>query len=194
MHIEQGPLLERAKIPLGIVTAIAAPATLKISIEGAGGHAGGVLMPDRHDAFLAAAEVALAAEVAARATGALDSVATTGVCHVFPGAVNSIPSRTTLEIDVRDTDLARRDSIIKAIDDACTNAAENRQVQVRQEIINSRLTFPDQDEFLKYFTATMLYEEGAEKLGKTVDEMRAAIGKERNIVLSKEMLAVVAQV
>jgi ureidoglycolate amidohydrolase len=137
LHIEQGPLLERAKIPLGIVSAIAAPATLKISVEGAGGHAGGVLMPDRHDAFLAAADIALAAEAAALATGALDSVATTGVCHVFPGAVNSIPSRTTLEIDVRDTDLARRDSIIKAIDDACTNAAENRQVQVRMDIINA---------------------------------------------------------
>jgi N-carbamoyl-L-amino-acid hydrolase len=137
LHIEQGPLLERAKIPLGIVSAIAAPATLKISVEGAGGHAGGVLMPDRHDAFLAAAEVALAVEAAARATGALDSVATTGVCHVFPGAVNSIPSRTTLEIDVRDTDLARRDSIIKTIGDACTNAAESRHVQVCLEIINA---------------------------------------------------------
>ena len=65
--------------------------------------------------------------------------------------------------------------------------------QVEQEVINSRLTFPDQDEFLKYFTATMLYEEGAEKLGKTAAEMRAAIGAERDIVLSKEMLAVVAR-
>jgi ureidoglycolate amidohydrolase len=137
LHIEQGPLLERAKIPLGIVSAIAAPATLKISIPGAGGHAGGVLMPDRHDAFLAGAEIALAAEAAARATGALDSVATTGVCHVFPGAVNSIPSRATLEIDVRDTDLARRDSMIKAIGDACVNAAERRQVQVRLDTINA---------------------------------------------------------
>ena len=137
LHIEQGPLLERSKIPLGIVSAIAAPATLRISLEGVGGHAGAVLMPDRHDAFLAAAEIALAAEAAARATGALDSVATTGVCHVFPGAVNSIPSRTALEIDVRDTDLARRDSIIRAIGDACTNAAENRQVQVRLDVINA---------------------------------------------------------
>ncbi len=47
LHIEQGPLLERAQISLGIVTSIAAPASLRISIEGAGGHAGGVLMPDR---------------------------------------------------------------------------------------------------------------------------------------------------
>ena len=39
LHIEQGPLLERKKIPIGIVTAIAAPAALRVSIEGAGGHA-----------------------------------------------------------------------------------------------------------------------------------------------------------
>ncbi len=47
LHIEQGPLLDSAQIALGIVRSIAAPASLRISIEGAGGHAGGVLMPDR---------------------------------------------------------------------------------------------------------------------------------------------------
>ena len=73
LHIEQGPLLERGGIPLGVVTAIAAPATLRIEIEGEGGHAGAVLMPDRHDAFAAAAEIALAVEAAAKSTGAVDT-------------------------------------------------------------------------------------------------------------------------
>lgn len=65
--------------------------------------------------------------------------------------------------------------------------------EVREELINSYLTFPDQTEFLRYFTATMLYEEGAEKLGKSEAEMRAAIGAERDIILSKEMLALIAR-
>ena len=77
-----------------------------IIVEGEGGHAGAVLMPDRRDAFLAAAEIALAVERAARATGAIDTVGTVGVCEVFPGAVNSVPSRARLEVDVRDIDLA----------------------------------------------------------------------------------------
>jgi len=64
---------------------------------------------------------------------------------------------------------------------------------VKEEVINSFLTFPDADEFLRYFTATMLYEEGAEKLGKTEAEMRAAVGKDHDVILSKEMLAVVAR-
>ena len=119
LHIEQGPLLERDGIPLGVVTAIAAPATLKIEIEGEGGHAGGVLMADRRDAFVAAAELALAVEAAAKSTGAIDTVATVGICEVFPGAVNSIPSRVRMTADVRDIDLARRDAVLAAIGERC---------------------------------------------------------------------------
>jgi N-carbamoyl-L-amino-acid hydrolase len=137
LHIEQGPLLERKGIPVGIVTAIAAPASLRVTIEGAGGHAGAVLMHDRRDAFLSAAEIALAVESAAKATRSADSVATTGVCNVFPGAVNSIPSRAVLEIDVRDIDLARRDGMLSAIRAACETIAAKRQVRVEVELINA---------------------------------------------------------
>src|SRR5258708_33953156 len=93
LHIEQGPRLEGQGIPLGVVTAIPAPGSLRVSIEGSGGHAGGGLMPDRRDALCAAAELILAIENAARNSGAIDTVATVGICEVFPGAVNSIPSR-----------------------------------------------------------------------------------------------------
>ena len=137
LHIEQGPLLERKNIPIGIVNAIAAPAGLRVSIEGSGGHAGAVLMPDRHDAFLAAAEIALAVESAAKATRAADSVATVGVCDVFPGAVNSIPSRTVLQIDVRDTDLVRRDGVLVTICKACEEIVGARGVKVQIDLVNA---------------------------------------------------------
>src|ERR1700744_3208036 len=68
LHIEQGPLLEKDGLPLGIVPGSAPPAALRIAIEGEGGHAGGVLMPDRKDAFCAAAEIVLAVDERARAT------------------------------------------------------------------------------------------------------------------------------
>lgn len=48
LHIEQGPLLEAEGLRLGIVTAIAAPAALRIRFQGGGGHAGALLMPDRY--------------------------------------------------------------------------------------------------------------------------------------------------
>ena len=137
LHIEQGPLLERAQISLGIVKSIAAPASLRISIEGAGGHAGGVLMPDRRDALCAAAELILAVENAARTSGAVDTVATVGVCDVFPGAVNSIPSRVGMTLDIRDTDLGRRDSVMQTIERAAQNISAKRQVSIQSEVLNA---------------------------------------------------------
>jgi len=137
LHIEQGPLLERLKIPIGIVTSIAAPASLRISIEGAGGHAGGVLMPDRKDALCAASELILVIENRARTSGAIDTVATVGICDVFPGAVNSIPSRVRLTLDLRDTDLQRRDGVLRAIEEAAGAIAVKRQVTVQMEFVNA---------------------------------------------------------
>ena len=137
LHIEQGPLLERQALDIGVVTAIAAPAGLKISIEGEGGHAGAVLMADRRDAFLAAAEIALAVEAAATGTGAIDTVGTVGVCQVFPGAVNSVPSRTLLEVDVRDIDGDRRDRVLGEIAAACDEVARRRRVTVTRQLVNA---------------------------------------------------------
>jgi len=137
LHIEQGPRLEGQGIPLGVVTSIAAPASLRISIEGSGGHAGGVLMPDRRDALCAAAELILAIENAARTSGAIDTVATVGICEVFPGAVNSIPSRVRLSADIRDTDLERRDDVMQQIETASQAISAKRRVPIRTEVLNA---------------------------------------------------------
>jgi N-carbamoyl-L-amino-acid hydrolase len=137
LHIEQGPLLEQAGIPLGIVTAIAAPACWRITIEGKGGHAGAMLMRDRQDAFCAAAAIGLSVELAARTSGSEDTVGTVGVCDVFPGAVNSVPMRVRLEVDVRDIDGARRDRVLDRIRQACDETSAARGVRVAIEEINA---------------------------------------------------------
>lgn len=137
LHIEQGPLLERDNIDLGVVTAIAAPASMRITFEGEGGHAGAVLMPDRRDAFFAAAEAALAIEAAAKETGSIDTVGTVGVCNVFPGAVNSVPSRAYIEVDVRDIDGERRDRVLRKIEAALDEIGKRRGVKVAREMINA---------------------------------------------------------
>jgi len=137
LHIEQGPLLEREQKPLGVVERIAAPASMRVLIEGAGGHAGGVLMPDRRDALCAAAEVILAIEQAARSSGAVDTVATVGICDVFPGAVNSIPATVRLSVDIRDTDLQRRDRVMKTLDEVCRAVSAKRQVSIHSDLVNA---------------------------------------------------------
>jgi N-carbamoyl-L-amino-acid hydrolase len=137
LHIEQGPLLEQKQIPLGIVRKIAAPSSFRIVIEGTGGHAGGVLMPDRRDALCAASEFILAIEREAKASGSTDTVATVGICEVFPGAANSIPSRVSLTADIRDTDLHRRDSLVAAVDASRHAIAAKRGVVIRLELVNA---------------------------------------------------------
>jgi N-carbamoyl-L-amino-acid hydrolase len=136
LHIEQGLLLERAHVPLGIVESIAAPASYHLVAEGAGGHAGGVLMAGRNDALCAAAEIILAVEQVALASGSSDTVATVGICDVFPGAVNSIPSRVRLTIDVRDTDLPRRDRVMQTIQAKSSDVSGKRGVSVQFHIVN----------------------------------------------------------
>jgi N-carbamoyl-L-amino-acid hydrolase len=136
LHIEQGPLLERSGLPIGVVQAIAAPASLRIELFGEGGHAGTVLMPDRCDALCGAAEVILAVEATARESRSSNTVATTGVCRVIPGAVNGIPSRTTLEIDIRDIDPEPRDQVLERVVAAASRIAAGRSLRAAVETIN----------------------------------------------------------
>jgi ureidoglycolate amidohydrolase len=137
LHIEQGPLLEQESLPIGVVEKIAAPATLRIELTGVGGHAGAMLMPDRHDALLAGAEIALAVEQAALNSGSPDTVGTTGVLRIEPGAVNSVPCRAWLEIDFRDTQLASRDAALKRIEDSAARICQQRGVEFTIERVNA---------------------------------------------------------
>jgi ureidoglycolate amidohydrolase len=137
LHIEQGPLLEREGIPIGIVTSIAAPAGYRFIITGFGGHAGALLMPDRKDALCAAAELILSVEKHALTTGAIDTVATVGTCDVHPGAVNSVPSRVVLQLDIRDTNPTRREAVMQAIRRDCEELRQRRKVTITEELVNA---------------------------------------------------------
>ena len=136
LHIEQGPLLERENLPIGIVEKIAAPSTLRVQLTGVGGHAGAMLMPERHDALLAGAEIALAVEQAAVTSGSPDTVGTTGVFRIEPGAVNSVPCRAWLEIDVRDTRLPKRDAALARIENSVGEICKKRGVEFKLERLN----------------------------------------------------------
>lgn len=136
LHIEQGPLLEKENIPIGIVQAIAGPSAYRVRIKGEGGHAGAVLMPGRHDASLAASELALAVEKAALASGSPDTVATTGKWEIFPNAINSVPCDAMLEIDLRDTCLETRERALLLMREASVEIAARRGVEIKWEEIN----------------------------------------------------------
>ena len=136
LHIEQGPILEKENIAIGVVEKIAAPSTLRVQLTGVGGHAGAVLMPERHDALLAGAEIALLVEQAALNTGSPDTVGTTGVFRIEPGAVNSVPCRALLEIDLRDTQLVTRNAALDRIEKAIPEICRRRGIEFIRERIN----------------------------------------------------------
>ncbi len=98
-HIEQGPVLEAAGLPLGIVTAIAGQSRAVFTFRGHAGHAGTTPMSLRRDALAAAAEWLVAVEAQAAATPGL--VATTGRIVVEPAAANVVPGLAACSLDVR---------------------------------------------------------------------------------------------
>ncbi len=141
LHIEQGPLLERDGQDVGVVTAIAGPSSYRFTVEGVGGHAGALLMPDRRDALCAAAELVLLVEREAAAantrSSGVDTVATVGKLDVFPGAVNAVPSRVSLMLDLRDTDATRREEVMDRVRAGADAIAASRGVRVTEEGINA---------------------------------------------------------
>ncbi len=127
-HIEQGPVLEAERLPVGVVTAINGQQRFRIELEGMAGHSGTVPMALRRDALAAAAECVLAAEAAAHAVP--DAVATVGQISVAPGATNVIPGRAVLSLDVRSPRDADRERVARTIVDACTAIGARRNVRV----------------------------------------------------------------
>jgi N-carbamoyl-L-amino-acid hydrolase len=94
-------------------------------------------MPDRRDALCAAAELILSIEKHTLATGAIDTVATVGTCDVHPGAVNSVPSRVVLQLDIRDTDPARREATMAAVRRDIESIRARRHVLVSEVFVNA---------------------------------------------------------
>jgi allantoate deiminase len=98
-HIEQGPVLEAAGLPVGVVSGISGQSRLEIGFTGVAGHAGTVPMALRRDALAAAARFITAVQETARGIDGL--VATVGQITALPGASNAIPGRATLSLDIR---------------------------------------------------------------------------------------------
>jgi hydantoinase/carbamoylase family amidase len=128
VHIEQGPVLVEEGLPLGIVTAIAGSVRAMVTIIGSAGHAGTVPMARRHDAAAAAAELVLYVEK--RCAQAPTLVGTVGQLAVPDGAINIIPGRCELSLDVRAADDATRDAAVSNIMAEIARIAARRGVRI----------------------------------------------------------------
>ena len=100
LHIEQGPILEEKKIPIGVVEAIVGLTQLEVTIEGKAGHAGTTPMNRRTDALVAASQIISQLPRLAMEEGE-DVVITTGRLQVFPNGANVIPNKVVFSLDIR---------------------------------------------------------------------------------------------
>jgi allantoate deiminase len=126
-HIEQGPVLDQLKLPLGVVEGIAGQTQARVSFRGRANHAGTTPMNLRRDPVAALAEWILAVEKEARATPGL--VATVGKVEALPGASNVIAGEALASLDVRHADDARRTTAVDRILAAAREIAQRRGLE-----------------------------------------------------------------
>ncbi len=131
LHIEQGPVLEAAGLPVGVVTGINGFTRLRAAVKGIAGHAGTVPMGMRRDALAAAAECVLAVERIAAAEP--DLVGTVGRLEALPGAINVIPGEARFTIDVRSPRDGQRQRAVAAIRSELQRRCERRGASVELE-------------------------------------------------------------
>lgn len=115
MHIEQGPVLEAADEPVGIVTAISGPLWLTVELTGQGGHAGTVPMKMRKDALVGAAKIISGLNEIVKQDQDAPTVGTVGNLTVEPNARAIVPEKVTFTIDLRDVNFERRNRYEKQL-------------------------------------------------------------------------------
>jgi len=141
LHIEQGPVLEGLKLPVGVVSAIAGATRLAASLTGMAGHAGTVPMPLRRDALAGAAECIVEIEEFCR-TDEDGLVGTVGYIHAMPGATNVIPGQAAFTIDIRAPTDAHRKLAVADIVRRIENIAKRRKLTLQLDVTHENRTVP----------------------------------------------------
>jgi allantoate deiminase/N-carbamoyl-L-amino-acid hydrolase len=154
VHIEQGPVLLEAALPVGVVTHIAGSVRSAVTVEGLSGHAGTVPMTLRRDAAAAAAEMVLAVEARCRRDPAL--VGTVGKLDVPGGAVNVIPGRCEFSVDIRSGSDALRDAAAADVSTAIEEIAARRRVKVHQRRVLQAASVPCAQELQDAWAASIV--------------------------------------
>ncbi len=135
LHIEQGPVLERLGLPIGIVDGIVGRTIVEALVTGEQQHAGTTPMPDRCDALAAAAEFLLRVRQIA-AVDHLCSTATVGHLEVSPNTTNTIPGLVRLRADLRDTEPGRLSRAESAVRAAAASVGQTTGCQIIVELVH----------------------------------------------------------
>jgi N-carbamoyl-L-amino-acid hydrolase len=157
LHIEQGAVLERRNVQIGVVTGIVGLGGGELVFTGRQDHAGTTPMPMRRDPLRAAAELLTRLP---DVTGSISepAVATCGVVVTEPGATNVVPGVCRLQLDFRDPDRDRLLALERAIVATARAAAQRHDVAVtyRRESITDPVQLDDRIQRVIEATAVQL--------------------------------------
>lgn len=131
LHIEQGKVLEKENLPVGIVTGIVGVSWLKVTLEGEAGHAGTTPMNFRKDPLTAAASIIDFAEKLGKRE--IPSVITVGRIQAFPGGINIIPGKVEFTFDIRDLSDDKIDSLTAQLKEFIASTCEERGISFKVE-------------------------------------------------------------
>ena len=140
-HIEQGPLLERLGIPVGVVTGIQGKHTWRIEVQGEAAHAGTATRAERKDALLAALAMVQAMTAAFHDAGDVTKF-TVGRFEVLPNAPSVVPSRVVFSIDLRHPDTAALQRMADQVAPLCEAQRGPCAVAVHRLSSADSLAFP----------------------------------------------------
>ncbi|MDQ3549319.1 MAG: M20 family metallo-hydrolase, partial [Chloroflexota bacterium] len=140
VHIEQGRVLEESGVQVGIVDVIAAPTRFRLHIIGRADHSGATPMSLRYDALAGAADVILAVEQSAKAVTGV--VGTVGTVRVEPGAINVVPGRVELGIDIRATDGMAKRSVVADLQERIRHITKSRDLSTSIEMLSDEEPVP----------------------------------------------------
>src|SRR5690625_3030503 len=133
LHIEQGPVLANADIPISAVENLQGISWQRITIEGAANHAGTTPMETRRDAGYAAARVITFLRDQIITSNESSTVATVGSIHVEPNAINVIPSRAMFTVDLRNPNEQQLQNEEAALADFLEELADAENVTISSE-------------------------------------------------------------
>lgn len=128
LHIEQGPVLDREGLSLGVVDYIFGMRVIEVTLTGVGNHAGATPMNERYDAMCAAAQCILEAESIVKGDADRRTVVTVGKADILPGCSNVIPEKVTFTLEIRDRDQSKIDSFMNKVKTRINAIARERGV------------------------------------------------------------------
>jgi hydantoinase/carbamoylase family amidase len=134
LHIEQGPILEAKKRPIGIVTSIAAPTRFRVVLTGQADHSGTTPMEMRKDALVAASEFIVALEKICNRYSHMEKgrvVGTVGAIKIEPGIINAIPGKAELSVDIRSITAEAKRRVVRLVKARIREIAQRRKIQVK---------------------------------------------------------------